>query len=586
MTASARLPTSSPPARWVERLERASAELGVFIEDFEEEFVSFGAALETCMARAGAAADAANRAVAGALHQTIEATADEFEDRLRALEHGADDGQQFMEDVRQRIGEILGALQETTVLERRFRSAVRALRALSVATLVESARVDTDRAEFIGLAGRVHALAGSIDERFREVKTRSEDLGQRVEESLDAVQEAERVQTDRLQWAVGELRSGFAKLGETARHSARLAEQIELRARQVADRVGGIVVSLQAQDRTRQRLEHIRDSLDDLCHRFSASPGGTDPFAVASIVVPLQEQQLREARRDFDQAVASLVSDLGELGSIVESITADISGNDGSTRTDTTRFLQGLAETVRQVAASVGETVKRNETTASLLHHSAEEASAMGRFVDEIETIGDELGLIAINAVVHASRVGARGRALGAVAQEIQAATLAARQHTADLSRFLRQIRDSAEGLGTVAGDYARQSRKRVEQVGDRMEQMVGNLRTADAKLKEGLAVVLREGTGLGEELRTAARDLTVHRRLQVIEEQVARTLQAITDDVAAAGAEAAPLPANVLAELETRYTMAPQREVHRSNLALACEPGTTGASDDNVELF
>ncbi len=586
MTVAARPSSATAPARWVERLEESRTDLCTFIEGFEKEFVAFGSALEACMARAGDAANAAHKAVAGAFQETIEATASEFEDRLRALEQGADDGQKFIEDVQQRIGEILDALRATTVLERRFRSAVRALRALSVATLVESARVDTDRAEFIGLAGRVHALAGSIDDRFKEVKVRSRALAQKVEDSLDAVREAGRIQRDQLQWAVGELRAGFGHLGEAARHSARMAEQIESRARQVADRIGGIVVSLQAQDRTRQRLEHVRDSLSDLCNRVSSSPEKTDASALASVVLPLQERQLREARRDFDHAVDSLLSDLGELGALVESVTKDLGGHDGSSGPDTTRFLRDLTETVRQVAVSVGTTAEQNGNTASLLHHAAEEAAAMGRFVSEIEEIGDELGLIAINAVVHANRVGARGRALGAVAQEIQSATLAARQHTAALSRFLRQIRDSAEGLGNVAEGYAHQSRERVEQVGSRLEQMVEDLGTADAELKQGMGVVLREGTGLGAELHTAAKNLTAHQRLRVLEDQAVRTFRDIVDEVAGAGAERSPLPASVLAEIETRYTMASQREVHRSNLALESESDTAGASTDNVELF
>lgn len=73
------------------------------------------------------------------------------------------------------------------------------------------------------------------------------------------------------------------------------------------------------------------------------------------------------------------------------------------------------------------------------MNHVSATIAEMGNFVVDIEDVGAEIKLIALNASIKAARTGEQGRALGVLAMAIQRLSSEAREQTQAVSDALRE---------------------------------------------------------------------------------------------------------------------------------------------------
>lgn len=580
---------------WRRELQRLAALLGGFIASSEQEFLAFGSGLQRCLERAGGLGNAARRALDAVSGEPLRGSLADFEAQTERLRQHSRRGAEVVEAMHRSLAEALGILAKIPAVDQDFQRSVRSLRALGVASQVESARLGAQGQGFTTLAAEVRRLAEGVREELARVLGRSRELEKGMGSALGAVLGAQRALQEELEAALAGLAQGFRELVAVNERAQGVSARMEGQAGHLATEVGEVVTSMQFQDITRQRLEHVRDSLELLRGELGGAGTGdglpAPAAALAAAVAGLQRLQLTEAEAEFFSAVDTILRTLPALGGAAGALSdtcSELSGEGGASGSS---FLAGLRGELAAVVATVRRAAERNAEVSGLLSSAARTAGEITSFIDGIDEIGCDIELIAINAIVQSSRTGAQGRPLAVIAKAIQRQSVDARRITGRVSGLLRQIGSAAEVLGARAREFSEAAQGEASGVIRELERLLQALEGADREFRDQVAGLRAETDRLAEDLVRAAGGTELHWRLRGLAEDGCGALERLAREAEARSADLDPADrAAVMEALAVRYTMESQRAVHRrlEGDATSSAPGAPegDALGANVELF
>lgn len=597
-SSAAQAPTAADADRDVRRssvLRLVADDLARLVAASEDGFTAFGVRLERallCLTRLSAGAGAALAAVdegsLGARLAQVRVCVDETPALLRASDDRLD-------ALLERVAATLALLDELRTHNRAFLRLVRTLRALAVSARVESVRLGDGGVDFEQLSQAVRRLAGDITERSSGVAARAQRLAGEVQTSGETLSNVRSGLDAELGGSLGALREALYAMARQGATSRELGAVLQADVAALGRDVGSAVEATQYQDITRQRLEHAGDTLR--ATHAALGDGETLRRRVAT-VAKLQCEQLRAAEKDFSTAMldvttaaADAVTRARVVGQTVERL-----GGDGAGRASLARIRDALDRLTRGVrrSAEAGEDVSLGIAETIAL------ASEIAGQVEGIDAIGEDLRLIALNAITQASDTGTAGRALAVIAREISEQSSHARTLTRDLSAHLRRVGEEASSLDQGAEAFARGAREGADELVGRLAPFVESLSQVDDDFRRGVDEV----SGVLGELTAAIAALDdglgFHRRFG---DEVRRAVERLDDVARDAPGRAAWCPDDEAwlesLGLSTRYTMHSQRSVHAAVVFGAPQAGTAGTANaaagpdfggdglgDNVELF
>jgi ABC-type transporter Mla subunit MlaD len=453
---------------------------------------------------------------------------------------------------------------------------------------IEAASLDGDREGFLAFTQEAYDLGKAVQGSIEGCARDQQRLSEAVATASGRQKEFESRYGNQLVSESAELGAAYSGLRDQRGKSSHLADLASGSTRKIAEAVGSAIISLQAGDSTRQRLEHV-------CHGLRPSSGSAPslvPELVASddgarAICRLQAAQLRDAQREFG----------GDIGQIIRVLSAIL--NDASSVVGHGRSLFGGEE---GGSSSFLARIKHTLAQASTLIATCESA---GRAVDEALAIVEDtlakfrqaiaglaeatvdITLIGMNAGLKASHLGSRGSAFVVIANELKATADQVSAGAGRLRPVLDGIERSANKLKElrVQGDPTQlanlepqilQALREVEAGNERLGKLMSRLVDEGAEF-EGL---MNSAQGLMSSLGESSATLpTVAARLET----------------ASAGAHR-PQPQDeaMLDALFARYTMERERDVHREFLQAIGLVSTAAArrveavepADDGIELF
>jgi hypothetical protein len=371
--------------------------------------------------------------------------------------------------------------------------------------------------------------------------------------------------------------------------SVRVAGLTSASTKRIAEAVGVAIVSLQAGDSVRQRLEHVCRGL-----RIAA---GSEPSLVPAISVSqldeqtvrlicqLQASQLKSSAtsfdgdiRDIDQSLKALVADAAEIVGHGRSLY----GGDG----DMTSFLSSVKQALAQASALIKTCESSRQSVEDALS-VVEETLAKFRsaITDLAETIVDII-LIGMNAGLKAAQLGVKGRAFVVIANELKVTA----DNISAGADLLKPILDSIEG---VAGNL---KHLRVEGDSSTMADLepsilnaIEGIEAGNSQLSQLMDRLVREGSQFEELMTDAKTSLSVLSRKSAALPQAARQLDMANGSPIKLAADEASAIEYVFDDLYAQYTMVSEREVHQqfaqrvglAQKAAAIEPAQESADDD-----
>jgi hypothetical protein len=452
---------------------------------------------------------------------------------------------------------------------------------------IEAASLDGDREGFLAFTQEAYDLGKAVQGSIEGCAKDQQRLSEAVTTASGRQKEFESRYGKQLLSESTELGAAYSGLRDQRRNSSQLAVHASSSTKKIAEAVGGAIISLQAGDSARQRLEHVSHGLG----LVSGSASNLVPEAVASddgarAICRLQAALLRDAQREFGgdigQIVRALTAILHDAGSVVGHGRTLFGGDSGSS-SFLTRIKQTLAHASNLIATCEGAGRSVDEALAIVEDTLAKFRQAIAGLAEA--TI--DITLIGMNAGLKASHLGSRGSAFVVIANELKA--------TADqVSAGAGRLRPVLDGIERSAGEL-----KKLRVQGDPTQlaklepqilQALREVEVGNERLGKLMSRLVDEGAEF-ERLMNSAQGLMT----KLGEGSAALPAVAARLETASAGAQR-PQPQDeaVLDDLFAHYTMERERDVHREflqTLGLASIAATrrveaVEAADDGIELF
>lgn len=455
---------------------------------------------------------------------------------------------------------------------------------------IEAASLDGDREGFLAFTQEAYDLGKAVQRSIEGCARDQQRLSEAVATASDRQKAFESRYRAQLVSESAELGAAYTGLRDQRSKSSHLADRASSSTRKIAEAVGSAIISLQAGDSTRQRLEHVAHGLG----LVSESAPGLVPEPVPSddggrAICQLQAAQLRDAQREFggdiSQIVGALTAILHDAGSVAGHGRTLFGGEEGGSASFLTRIRQTLAHASTLIATceSAGRSV--DEALAIV-------EDTLAKFREAIAGLAEatvDITLIGMNAGLKASHLGSRGSAFVVIANELKATADQVSAGAGRLRPVLDTIERSANELKQlrVQGDPTQ-----LAKLEPQILQALREVEAGNERLGKLMSRLVDEGAEF-ERLMNSAQGL-----MATLGESSA-ALPAVATRLETAGAGAQRLQPEVqdqamLDDLFARYTMERERDVHREflqTLGLASIAATrrieaVEAADDGIELF
>jgi hypothetical protein len=455
---------------------------------------------------------------------------------------------------------------------------------------IEAAALDGDREGFLAFTQEAYDLGKAVQGAIEGCARDQQRLSEAVATAFGRQKEFESRYRNQLAAESAELGSAYSGLHDQRRNSSHLADRAGSSTRKIAEAVGSAIVSLQAGDSTRQRLEHVSHGLGLVA---GAAPSLVpEPIASddgARAICQLQAAQLRDAQREFGgdigQIVRALTAILHDAGSVVGHGRTLFGGEDGGSSSFLTRIEQTLAHASTLIATCEGAGRSVDEALAIV-------EDTLTKFRQAIAGLAEatiDITLIGMNAGLKASHLGSRGSAFVVIANELKA--------TADhVSVGAGRLRPVLDGIERSAGEL-----KELRVQGDPTQlaklepQILQALREVEAgneRLGKLMSRLVDEGAEFEGLMNSAQGLMTTLGEGSAALPAVAARLEAAS----AAAQQPRPQAQDeaVLDQLFARYTMERERDVHREflqtfglgSIAALRPVEAVETADDGIELF
>ena len=378
----------------------------------------------------------------------------------------SDDASTALQDIAARLSSLAGSLPAETALLNTMRTCaaqasamlkqvighIQMITVITRSSRIEAASLDSNRGDFLSFTKGASDLANSVQRLIAGCSKDQEKLSSALEMAFGRHLAFERRYGDQLVSVSADLISVYAEIGDRQARSVQLTESVKQNTRQIGAAVGASIVSLQAGDSARQRLEHS-------CHglrKIAGTAVGLVPSAADNIdrlapaapfVCLLQAAQLRDTVSSFEADIDVIGRTLMALSNDAAGVVGQgrdlFSGRDNDVGESLARMRQKLAQANELIAACGAE---RKVVDASI----ADLEAMLVKFRGAMSDLGDaviDIILIGMNAGLKAGHLGAQGRSFVVIANELKVTADRIASGARALEPVLNTLAQSADGL-------------------------------------------------------------------------------------------------------------------------------------------
>ncbi|BBD07495.1 methyl-accepting chemotaxis protein [Desulfovibrio ferrophilus] len=611
----------------VDVMSGLSSGLAELVSSREEEFLGLGASLMEFTSRSQSLAQSASALTELCSGEEIAENTSALSNELASLSaiynsEEARTGLQALERVMGLVSNLDGQVVE-------FGRIIKSLTMLGISTRIESARLGDQGLGFSTLADDVETLANKIVQDSSSIAEKSKSLGTLLESVRHRTRALSREQDECSDGILSDIDSSLTALNEMMERSRTGASHIAQRSEIVAANVAEVVSSLQFHDIVRQQVEHIEEALDEMILQTRASierpvvsnesstgeevqeeiapdveivseadepqpPSGNgngngmkDMVGWVADVSELQISQLDNASQRFAAAVGGLRDGLGGISAAAGEIGTDVSDIlSAGDRRDGGTVMDRVGASTKAVLEAMETFSKKSAEIANLIGSVTGTVAEMTEFVSNIEEVGSEIELIALNASIKAAHTGEEGKALGVLAQAIQRLSVDARDRTQAVSEVLMEIANASSELERASDTTQKQAL--IDQYAERQRELMESLNGLSRRLSGAASEVLSLSSALGADMNGLVNSIRLDDEIcpgldsarlalrEVVD--ASRRLVPVSDD------EGRPAR---LKEMLSRYTMEAERLVHESAFGFGgANPVLNHEDEGEVELF
>jgi methyl-accepting chemotaxis protein len=585
-----------PVEEWTSNMELMARELTELNDATEADFLALGAQLNRLSGIAREVTTTARDAVNLILDHEIEEATEELQKIFQAIGEYLRNSEQGLENSYGNLSMILGSLKDIWEPLLGFKKTVKYLRIFGVSIKIESARITGSDNGFNNLASDVEKLSALIASKSAQILKELEPLYAIIDHALSGFLREEAKEHTKAKTILEQITASLSSLGGRRILSSGTIQRIENKSSEIGADIGEIVTSLQFHDITRQQIDHVKEGFDELKTRLqhaSAHDKEKDlsDLSIIPNVCMLQANQLSDSHLQLLSAVEKVIGKLREIEGKVFDISHEIVALLKVADSGEDTFLSEVKEGVSSVISSLKENANTSSELRKGIGSVAQTVNAITAFVDEIEDIGLEIELIALNASVRAAHTDKGGQSLGVLAEAIRNLSENTHTNTTYISDSLKKIGLVAKDLGTTSDRTADGKVPEVEKMVEEMHLLLDYFEKTNGKIVPLFTRLGTQASTLAEGVEQTVGGITALEKADSTLRQIISRLK----DISSHARQFFPEGNNTgqedyLKQMENLYTMERERDIHRnfygSGSEVASYTGDQESLGSNVELF
>ena len=308
----------------------------------------------------------------------------------------------------------LGHLSQLT---RSQRSIARETQMLSVLTNIEVARLGEAGVGFEYLAHQLDDFSQSVAKDTKELTSNTDERKVEIEETRRMLGIEEPRMREEFAQIEADLKDALAvvnrDLTELAGTPARFRSCVE----EISGQIAGVVAAVQANDITRQQLDHVCEALrlisDEIRESDDRKPEAKSRLARISAGLAIQIYQLKSVRATVDDWVSQIKSCM--VG-ILKISSSEIEGI-GPMVLDQERGLAQQLARIDAIERACHTSAAKVEKTFAALSTLMQLVS---KHLEKSKAVRDRLQVLTFNSIIEASRLGSQADAILEISQSIK----------------------------------------------------------------------------------------------------------------------------------------------------------------------
>jgi hypothetical protein len=546
-----------------------------------KEFSELAAALQSISAQVGTLTSLSRQTMSLAQ----ESESDRAIGTLKQVLGDAEGVETMAESSRVELHGILSSLQGIRSPLLRLAKLHSMLNAVGTLSRIEGSRLGNTTVDLTSLSKDIDMLASQIELHVSAIAEEAGNLAVSVGagvRQLDEKKGAEKQQASEFAGRTRTVLDSLHQRAETAKASALKIDEQYSAIRGATDR---IVMSLQAEDITRQRIEHVQEALSQI----SAGLNSGNVEADCANILALQRSQLSGARDLLINAFAAMLEGVRSLTLQVENLTAETAALASQTDQNGQSFATVTEDGLKTITTIFSQYSESARAVVATVNTLAPSVQAMTKGANELEEIEASIHLIALNAAIKTAHLGNEGAAMSVLATEMQKITAQSVDYTQTVLRGLVAMDLALRNVSThgVASSNSLLMSSGVEEMRNEVLRLTDLVMKAGGEMSRNLASLLEMAGGLRTELHTAG---TLAERGNVIEQRFNEILRSIDERLEQFGFNAAGVlqtgGGDQAAQIAALYSMQSERVAHEEVFGATEQlPGAPEAGND-IELF
>lgn len=580
------------------------SQLGAVTQDLEglagraeDQFLAIGGQLQGIYLRASAVSKQATEVFdmmlgekAEEVRSGLQSLLDRLGEHLKQVLHKADQGNRT-------LGELLGLLDQLPEPLAGYREISKTLQMLGISTRIESSVKEKAVEGFQLLGTELKSLEQAIEDKVDRILSRLNSLDSLCRKARERVTSIESRRSGLIGQGDELAHSVLSAVEEKNRLSAETTRTLSNRSNEITSSIGEIVTSLQYQDITRQQIDHVRISLGEIADELGQARASescdrrNEVMQVAGEVCRLQSAQLTHSRDELDAAIERIFASLLDVSGSVTAIAVDMQQAAGATERDGGTVFSDIEEAISKISETLSQEISTTREADRAIGSVLGEATEMSELVGEINRIGLEMKVIALNAGINATNVGGGLPSLEVIAVGTQQLSKRVFNQTESLASGLEELISSSKRLtGTASGDGEDDTVTQLHELSQETTDLLQRLQQLYEEIVERLCEMESASRTLAVDIGETASAFSIHTdSRQTINDTVA-----LLSQMALQIGETSPLGAVVddsyLQTLRERFTMQSERDIFNSVQSVddisADETPPEHDFGDNVEFF
>jgi hypothetical protein len=457
-----------------------------------------------------------------------------------------------------------GAQSRICELQKRVAS----LRNLALQTRITSRSAGKKEAEFDGVAESIKNLGSMITEKTTAINSGLHRLCTKAREASAMILDSRSRRQHLGKCVAREIRHSLEVLGRTHNNCTSFSQLISDQSTEMTGNIAEVVSSIQYHDITRQKMEHARAALEGILAaeiRNSTAIALSDRDREISDICELQVVQLQHAHLEITHAIQTMDQSLKTIAAASSRIESDADRLSGAASIINDSNLAGVDHGISAAISFYAKDVEAEEELFQIMQSVVETTGEITHFLEGIDWIGEEIKLIALNAMVKALGLQQQGAGLHVIATAIKDESDGICAQTAAISdNFLQTavMADQLKGLlEKVHGDRVTEQ----ENLSSNLMVTLGEVQHRNQSIIDFVQVIQQSSQELRELITDALNSVFDSGLQSTLAESVIPTLEDIVLELRKNQA----FPAGkhgvgfMVGKLRGAYTMNLEREIH-----------------------